>query len=65
MQEELSNQDVFPLPRNCNVLRTRVQRMCLNKKEATLFNLHRLKNLTGHFVHTGLCTARRLISLYG
>ena len=26
---------------------------------------HRLKNLTGHFVHTGLWTARRLISLYG
>ena len=25
----------------------------------------RLKNLTGHFVHTGLSTARRLISLYG
>ena len=26
---------------------------------------HPLKNLTGHFVHTGLWTARRLISLYG
>ena len=39
MQEELSNQDLFALPRNCNVLRTRVKVTCLNKKEATFFNL--------------------------
>ena len=42
MQEELNNQDLFPLPRNCNVLRTRVKLTCLNKKEATLFNLRTL-----------------------
>ena len=42
MQEELSNQDLFALPRNCNVLRTRVKVTCLNKKEATFFNLRTL-----------------------
>ena len=42
MQEELSNQDLFPLPRNFNVSRTRVKVRCLNKKEATLFNLRTL-----------------------
>ena len=42
MQEELSNQDLFPLPRKCNVLRIRVKVTCLNKEEATLFNLRPL-----------------------
>ena len=42
MQEQLNNQDLFPLPRNCNVMRTCVKVTCVNKKEATLFNLRTL-----------------------
>ena len=42
MQELLNNQDLFPLPRNCNVMRTCVKVTCVNKKEATLFNLRTL-----------------------
>ena len=39
MQEQLNNQDLFPPPRNFNELGTRVKFTCLDKKEATLFNL--------------------------
>ena len=42
MQEQLNNQDLFPLPRNCNVLRTPVKVTRLNKKQATVFNLRTL-----------------------
>ena len=37
MQEELNNQDLFPLLRNINVLRTRVKVTCLNKKRGDAF----------------------------